>query len=120
MIHILAGAAAAGFATAALSDTWSLAEGDQEIAGEDLAVMLFGHRVTFEDGSTGRFRIDGSYLFTAVDGEEWLWQEVMFLSDGSLCLKHDGKVRRCDLYVINSGELILINAIGERYRAFVD
>ena len=94
---------------------WALKPGDVRISGVDLSDLVVGHALEYEDGSQSIFHDDGSYEYK-MEGKV-LRSEYLISNDGIICQVAPQKGARCDMLVLNEGELISINDFGSRYPA---
>ena len=101
------------FTTANAFD-WNIKNGDQRVTGKQVKSMVFGKIVKFKDGSKEHYKANGTYVFQD-NSKTYPPVDYKFFKDGKRCMYFDGGGRRCDMYVMNNGKLVLINAQGKRY-----
>ncbi|WP_159458571.1 hypothetical protein [Roseisalinus antarcticus] len=89
----------------------SLASGDATVDAAWLSQTLVGMRLVFDDG-TEVYREDGSYSYVA-GNQQWDASSYRFYENGFRCIGYGQP--RFDYYVVNDGNLILVNSQGSRF-----
>ena len=89
----------------------SFQNGDKRVNAAWLNKTLVGKRVKFDDG-TELYANDGSYSYKA-GSQTWKAPSYKFYDNGLRCI--DYPQPRFDMYVVNDGKLVLINANGNRF-----
>lgn len=95
--------------------SWITVPSDERLTGEELAALIVGTAVTYDDGSRSEIRGDGGYTFIAADGtahRDWRWE---ITADGTVCLESPHGEARCDAIVRSGDGLVLINRRGSRF-----
>lgn len=105
-------------AAGAAAETWQLRPGDTPFSQAELQAFP-GRSFRFFDGGESQYGRDGAYAYTysAENGGGTAWGTYRIASDGSICVDFTNGFNRCDLYVHNSGRVILITQKGERFPA---
>lgn len=80
-------------------------------AMSDLATMLEGRTVMFEDGATAAFDRDGSYLYELSGDVE---RGEYTIEGSTVCVEPDEGEGRCDEYVEEDGNYYRVGEEGER------
>jgi hypothetical protein len=88
-----------------------LAAGDQRVNAAWLEQNLAGKRLVFDDG-TEVYNADGSYSYRA-GNQSWDAPSYVFYENGVRCIGYG--TPRFDYYVVNNGQLVLVNAQGQRF-----
>ena len=101
-------------AAPALAADWNIRPWDTELSVEDVTKRIHGQSIAFPDGAVARYAPDGSYSYTYVDGNafEGSWEMA---EDGSVCTTFTNGFSRCDLFVLQGDQLMLINEDGGRF-----
>jgi hypothetical protein len=86
-------------------------DGDQRVDAAWLEENLAGMRVVFDDG-TEVYGADGIYSYVA-GSQQWDAPGYRFYDNGVRCIGYG--TPRFDYYLVNGGQLILINSNGERF-----
>ncbi|MBE1285606.1 MAG: hypothetical protein GJ676_20005 [Rhodobacteraceae bacterium] len=94
--------------------TWNTQAGDQAVTNAWLEKTLTNKKVKFETGGVEHYRKDGTYRFTT-GGQRYDATGYQFYSNGVRCIAYS--TPRFDRYVVNNGQLVLINWQGSRYDA---
>ena len=94
---------------------WNFADGDQRVTGEFVKNLVLGKKLRYDKAGTEHYNSDGSYMFT-YQKEKWIPKGYEFFEDGMRCLDYRNGLR-CDMYVVNSKKLVMINSQGYRYVA---
>lgn len=89
----------------------NLSEGDQRVNAAWLEQTLSGKRLVFDDG-TEVYNADGSYSYR-VGNQRWDAPHYVFYDNGVRCIGYG--TPRFDYYVVNDGQLVLVNAKGQRF-----
>jgi len=89
----------------------SLASGDETVDAAWLSQTLVGMRLVFDDG-TEVYGEDGSYSYVA-GSQQWDAPSYRFYDNGVRCIGYDQP--RFDYYVVNDGNLFLVNSQGNRF-----
>ncbi|OBY27822.1 hypothetical protein A9D60_13765 [Leisingera sp. JC1] len=103
-------------AGSAVADSWQLRPGDTPFAQAELEALP-GQSFRFFDGGESQYSSGGAYAYTysAENGGGTAWGTYRIAGDGSICVDFTNGFSRCDLYVRNSGRVILITRQGERF-----
>lgn len=116
-------AIAAAFAAALAAPAWAscpaspplapagLADGDQRVDAAWLEQNLAGKSLVFDEGAES-FNPDGSYSYSA-GGQQWDAPSYVFYDNGVRCIAYSPP--RFDYYVVNAGQIVLVNAQGQRF-----
>ena len=118
LVAALTAIGTASFATCPENPTgwnWTLGEGDERVDGSVVSKMLVGKKVKYSDAGTENYGADGSYSYK-YKGDTYRPNGYVFYKDGSRCLSYAAGPRH-DLYVMNDGDLYLINGQGQRFKA---
>lgn len=89
----------------------NLQTGDQQVNAAWLQDNLAGRRLVFADG-TENYDSDGSYSYT-IGGQTYRADSYRFYDNGYRCIDYSNA--RFDYYVVNNGQLVLVNSDGERF-----
>lgn len=81
---------------------------------DDLTGMIQGQVLTYYDGSTSDFRIDGQYFYTYGGGGTWEGTYEVG-TNSTICVTYVTGSTRCDLYVMAGGRLTVITENGLRF-----
>lgn len=91
-------------------------DGDTRFDRDAMVARLSGQDLVFFDNGRSRYYADGRYSYT-YDGDPresaggyWTVDDA-----GVVCVSFITGHARCDLYVMNAGRLVLIDAKGNRY-----
>ena len=90
----------------------NLVSGDQKVNAAWLQKNLAGRKVVYPGNLVETYKPDGSYSFKA-DGQVWAASAYKFYENGMRCIGYEQP--RFDLYVVNNGQLILVNEQKQRY-----
>ena len=98
----------------ALAEDWKTRPGDIRLGHAELTDKLSGQTLTFYDGATSVFNLDGTYSYTYGGGGTWLGGYKIG-TDSTACVEFVTGVSRCDLYIMNHDQLVLITKDGLRF-----
>lgn len=98
-----------------ISHNWAIESGDQRVSGDYMNKLVAGRKVRLGNNQE-HYRKNGRYS-VRVNGQTFNADSYRFYSDGSRCIGYDEP--RFDLYVVQNGQLILINVNGGRFAAQV-
>lgn len=73
---------------------------------------LAGRKVVYPGNEVETYSSDGSYSYKA-NGQTWTANDFRFYDNGMRCIGYSNP--RFDLYVVNNGQLVLVNAQKQRY-----
>lgn len=103
-------------AAPAMAENWAMRDSD---TGFDMAALdnrLRGEILTFYDGGQSEFYEDGRYTYTYANdgGTGYGYFEVM--ADSSVCIEFVNGFSRCDAYVTDAQDrLVVITEKGDRF-----
>lgn len=99
----------------AAAPAWETRESDAPLGADALAAALVGRTIEFHDDGRARFYRDGRYSYTyAGGGTAYGYYELG--ADGTVCILFVHGPERCDLYVRDRAErLVLITEDGLRF-----
>jgi hypothetical protein len=87
---------------------------DQALTADELKTSLTGK--TYElTGGIATWKADGSYEFFTTQGVPQTYRGQYEISEGKVCVKFTNGTSRCDKFVRDGDNLILINFRGQRY-----
>ena len=89
-------------------------QGDHRLTGDELVALTAGNTLTFYDDGQSRFSVGGSYSYSYASGAT-AFGRYEIGQDGQICVQYRNGFSRCDVYVRNSGRLVLLTARGERF-----
>ncbi len=95
---------------------WNIYSGDQRVDAGYLQGLLPGKKVRFSAGGVEHYRPNGKYRYSG-GGRTYDADSYRFYKNGVRCIGYSEP--RFDLYVMNKGKLVLVNAVGTRYKAKV-
>ncbi|WP_108861246.1 hypothetical protein [Ruegeria sp. Alg231-54] len=87
-------------------------DGDQKVNAAWLQTNLAGRKVVYSGKEVETYSADGSYSYKA-NGQTWKANAYKFYDNGMRCIGYGDP--RFDLYVVNNGKLVLVNANKQRY-----
>lgn len=105
-------AAATICASQPISHNWNFEAGDQRLTGTALAAKVRDQQLESSGGGVEQYNRDGSYAFV-FGTDRYDAVGYVIYPDGSRCIAYNEP--RYDMYVMNGGELVLINRPGGRY-----
>ncbi len=114
-VIMFATSAIAGCPASAPKINWNLQSGDQRVDSAYLEKLLTKKKVQFE-GGVEHYRSGGKYRYSA-GGQKYDAPAYSFYNSGVRCIGYNQP--RFDLYVVNGGKLILVNANGGRFEGKV-
>lgn len=89
-----------------------VSDGDQLVNAKWLKQNLSGRRIVYSGAGVETYSSDGTYSWKA-GTTTWSADSYKFYKNGVRCIGYDNP--RFDLYVVNSGQLVLVNGQNERY-----
>ncbi|WP_368041132.1 hypothetical protein [Leisingera sp. ANG59] len=103
-------------AASAGAGDWPLRPGDTPFTQAELDALP-GRSFRFFDGGESQYGSGGAYAYTysAENGGGTAWGTYRIAGDRSICVDFTNGFSRCDLYVRNSGRVILITQQGQRF-----
>ena len=101
-------------ATPLSAQDWSVRQGDVLFDQANLTARLSDQSITFYDGGSSRFTVEGIYGYTYAGGGTALGRYTVG-EDSTVCITYENGFARCDLYVTNNARLIVITEDGDRY-----
>ncbi|MDE9450648.1 hypothetical protein J3R80_09255 [Aliiroseovarius sp. Z3] len=101
-------------ASPSIADEWKTRPGDTRLDQTELSNTVSGQTLTFYDGATSVFNLDGTYSYTYGGGGTWLG-DYKIGTDSTACILFVTGVSRCDLYIVNNDQLVLITKDGLRF-----
>jgi hypothetical protein len=101
-----------------LAESWQTETNDTRLTQAELTALVLGKTMTYDGGGKSVFDTDGGYEFY-VGGEVYLYT-YQITNDGEVCIASADFGARCDLIVVNDGQVISINDQGERFPASIE
>jgi len=75
---------------------------------------IVGKAITFIDGGTARYDADGTYAYVYNGGRTFMGT-FRLAEQGEICVTFDEGSERCDMFVLQGDNLLLITEEGGRY-----
>ena len=103
-------------ATACMSQPNGLRDGDTLFDQSGLDSRLRGHTITFFDDGQSRFYEDGRYTYTYAGSGGTGYGYFTVTPDSSVCVEFVNGFSRCDIYVTDDADrLVVITEAGDRF-----
>lgn len=87
-------------------------DGDQKVNAAWLQKNIAGRKVVYSGKDVETYSANGSYSYKR-GGQTWKAAAYKFYDNGVRCIGYDQP--RFDLYVVNNGQLVLVNQQKQRY-----
>lgn len=101
-------------ASAVIAEPWALRAADAVLSEEEIATDVIGQRLVFYDNGESRFSPGGSYSYTYFQGGT-AYGTYRLVEPGVICIDFRNGFGRCDKYVRNGANLVILTESGERY-----
>lgn len=104
-------------ASTSVADTFPVRPSDEVLDRAAMLDAVIGATHEFFDGGRSFFSVSGSYSYTYPDGgiAYGTWDLPAAGEDGVICTAFRHGFSRCDRYVANKGQLVLITETGDRF-----
>ena len=99
----------------ASAEGYDLRAGDTQLTATALEVRLRGQIVTFYDDGASEYYDDDRYTYTYANDGGTAYGYWRIAEDGAVCVDFVNGFARCDIYVMNDGRLMLLDAGGSRF-----
>lgn len=113
-LQILSLAALCAAPISAFAQDWNVRPWDSRITAAWVKENIVGKAITFIDGGTARYDADGAYAYVYNGGRTF--NGTFEVADqGAICVTFESGSTRCDLFVLQGDNLMLITEEGGRY-----
>lgn len=89
--------------------------GDTRLSQVELQDLINGQTLTYYDDGQSKYSVGGSYSYTYANNGGTAFGRFKVGADGKVCIAFANGFGRCDLFVQNSGRLVMLTEKGERF-----
>jgi hypothetical protein len=100
--------------TALCAQDWALRTGDRLLDAGQVRTLTEGRTLEFHDRGRSKYSHGGAYSYTYASGLS-AFGRYRVEADGTVCVTYRNGAGRCDRYVQNGGQIVLLTERGERF-----